>query len=116
MEPLSALVVYGPLGIWAATTSVALVYVYRELGRVRDVCAAETAALNKQHTEEIAALNEAHAEALASQQAAASAQAREQSERHERQMTEATQRSFAIMTSLADKMSTLADSITRNRR
>jgi hypothetical protein len=127
VEPLSDLAVYGPLGVWAIAVTIGLVSLYRDIGRLRDTYALNTAELHKAHAAEIAELNENHAAkteamgtgATAAATAAAATfaqQLREQSDRHERQMAEAAQRSFNIMTSLADKMSALADSITRNRR
>lgn len=116
MDLLSSLVVYGPLGIWALAASVALVAKDKELGRQRDACAADAAALNEAHAAKIDALIKEHGAAIAAATAAFGATLREQSERYERQLAEGTQRSFTIVTTLSDKMSALADSLTRNRR
>lgn len=126
IDPLAGLVVYGPLGLWALSATVAVVHLYREGNRQRDACAADAAALNEKHAAEVAALNAASiaaaektATAFAAQVNAmgtAHAQAlREQADRYDRQTSEMQQRTFTIVTALADKLSALADSFTRNR-
>lgn len=116
MDLLSGLVVYGPLGIWALAATVGLVAKDKELGRQRDACAADTATLNEAHAAKIDALAKEHAALTTAATTAFAQTLREQSERYERQLAEATQRSFNIVTTLSDKMSALADSLTRNRR
>lgn len=116
MDVLSGLVIYGPLGIWAAAATIGLVAKDRELGRQRDACATDTAALNEAHAAKVDVLTKEHAAATTAAALSFSQALREQADRYERQMTEATQRSFNIMTTLSDKMSALADSLTRNRR
>jgi uncharacterized protein len=116
VEGLTALYVYGPLGVWAAAATVGVVTLYRDIGRLRDACAADTATLHEAHATKVETLGKDAGAALTTSVAQFSQQLREQNERHERQMAEATQRSFNIMTTLADKMSTLADALTRNRR
>jgi hypothetical protein len=126
VEPLAGLVVYGPLGLWALAATVAVVHLYREGHRQRDACTGDTAQLNEKHAAEIAAVSTANAAAAEKAAAAFAAQVqaigaahaqalREQADRYDRQASEMQQRTFAIVTTLSDKMSALADSITRNR-
>ena len=46
MESLPTLAVWGPLGVWAIVVTVALVAVYKELGKARDAHTADTAKLS----------------------------------------------------------------------
>jgi hypothetical protein len=126
VEPLAGLVVYGPLGLWALAATAGVVHLYRDNGRLRDACAATTAALNEKSAADVAALNEKNAAAVAATAAAFAAQVqamgtahaqalREQADRYDRQASEMQQRTFAIVTTLSDKLSALADSFTRNR-
>lgn len=126
MEPLTGLVVYGPLGLWALAATVGVVHLYRDNSRLRDACATDTAALNEKHTQDIAAMNDKYTAATTSAAAAFAAQVqalgtahaqalREQADRYDRQASEMQQRTFAIVTTLSDKLSALADSFTRHR-
>ncbi len=58
----------------------------------------------KEFATQITALGVTHAQTV-----------REQADRHDKNVRELQERSFAIVTSLSDKMSALADSLTRNR-
>ncbi len=126
VEPLTGLIVYGPLGLWALAATGAVVHLYRDHGRVRDLHTTGLAELNDAFADKLEALSKeasekanAAATAFAAQvqaMSAAHAQAlREQADRYDRQMTEMQNRTFQTVVALSDKMSALADAITRNR-
>lgn len=102
MEPLTGLVVYGPLGIWALASTIGLVSLYRDVGRLRDNHATALENLGKRTIEQVQALGVTHAQNM-----------REQAERYDRQIAELHQRTFTIVSTISDKMSTLADTLTR---
>jgi Spy/CpxP family protein refolding chaperone len=127
MDFLSGLLVYGPLGIWAAAATLALVAKDRELGRLRDAHAETITKLTEGHAEKLEALGKENAVAITAatqtfaQQVSAlgTAQAqalREQADRADRQVSELQQRTFTIVTTLSDKMTALADALTRRGR
>lgn len=137
MEALSGLGVYGPLGLWALAATMAVVYLYRDNGKLRDAHALAIAEMNETFTAKleavatasenrIAAAAAASEARIASTAATVAAQAEKMSathalalqtqiDRYERQTAELQQRTFTIVGTLTDKLSALADSITRTR-
>ncbi len=136
MDPATlsgGLVVYGPLGLWALAATMAVVWLYRDNGKLRDAHAAEVAGLNENYTtklealgrentataaqtaaaitQQVQALGTLHATAIREQAAAT----REQGDRYDRQVGELQQRILNVVTTVTDKLASLADAITRNR-
>ena len=115
MDPLSGLVVYGPLGIWALAATTAVVVLYQGQVKLRDAHLEKVEALGKEQAAVSAAMAKEFAVQVAALGAAHAQTVREQAERYDKNARELQERSFAIVTTLSDKMSTLADSLTRNR-
>lgn len=126
MNLLSGLTVYGPLGVWALAATAAVMYLYRDNGKLRD---SHTAAITKSNDAFVAKLDAvaaAHASALAAQANEFAAQVRDlgaehaaalvaQAERYNRQITDAHDRMLAIESNLIDKLAGMADAISRSR-
>lgn len=115
MEPLTGLIVYGPLGLWALAATGAVAHLYRESSRLRDAHVAKVEAMGKEHTATMTTAAVAFTTLVNTLGATHAQTVREQADRYDRQIGEMQQRTFGIVTSLSDKMSALADSITRHR-
>lgn len=126
MNLLSGLTVYGPLGLWALAATAAVVYLYRDNGKLRDAHAASMAKANDAFVAKLDAIAAAHAAALAAQANAFAAQVRDlgaehatalaaQAERYNKQISESHDRMLAVESTLVDKLAGMADAIARSR-
>lgn len=115
MDFVSGLVVYGPLGIIAAAALAAVVVLYRGEAKLRDDHVAKIEAMGKEHAAAQVVAATAFATQVSALGAAHAQTVREQGERYDRQVNELQQRTFTIVTTMSDKLSALADSLTRNR-
>lgn len=116
MDALSGLIVYGPLGIWATASTIAIVHLYRGAERLRDEHAKTVAAMVEEHVNRLKVVSDEHAKQLHSLSTAHAESLRHQADRYDRQVAEMQQRSFTIVGTLTEKLSNLADSLSRHRR
>ncbi len=115
MDLLSGLVVYGPLGIWALAATTAVVVLYQGQVKLRDAHLEKVETLSKEREVASAAMAKEFAAVVTALGVTHAQTVREQAERADKNVRELQERSFAIVGTLSDKMSALADSLTRNR-
>lgn len=115
MDALVGLTIYGPLGIWALAATTAVVGLYKGEKSQRESHLTKVEQLGKDHAEAMTAMAKEFAAQIQAIGVAHATAIKEQTERYDKQVRELQERSFNIVSTLSDKMSALADSLTRNR-